>query len=224
MELSNKETLNTLVTTTFKGLSELNVKQAMVEGMIRGFAFKDFLEKNVYAVPYGQNYSLVTSIDYARKIGMRSGVVGKSEPKYEEDPRGGIVSCSVTIQRKIPGGDTIGDFTAKVYFSEYSTNRNLWASKPRTMLAKVAEMHALRMACPEELAQSYVEEEMERAERKDGQVIRPTVDLKECEAKLKATKSLEELKTVWAALPAEAKGDKSILDLKEGLKAQYEGK
>jgi hypothetical protein len=29
-----------------------------------------------------------------------------------------------------------------------------------TMIAKVAEMHALRKACPEELAKSYIEEEM----------------------------------------------------------------
>ena len=29
------------------------------------------------------------------------------------------------------------------------------------MIAKVAEMHALRMACPEELSQSYIEEEMD---------------------------------------------------------------
>lgn len=28
------------------------------------------------------------------------------------------------------------------------------------MIAKVAEMHALRMACPEELSKAYIEEEM----------------------------------------------------------------
>src|SRR5579871_3679263 len=85
LELSNKETLATLVATTFKGLSEHNVKQAMVEGMLRGFTFKDFLEKNVYAIPFIDKYALVTSIDYARKVGMRSGIVGKSAPNFEED-------------------------------------------------------------------------------------------------------------------------------------------
>jgi hypothetical protein len=222
LELSNKQTLQTLVATTFKGLSETNVKQAMVEGMLRGFAFKDCLEKNVYAISYGSTYNLVTSIDYARKIGMRSGVVGKSAPKFEEDQRGTPVSCTITIQRKLPHSDTIGDFTATVYMAEYSTGRNLWATKPRTMLAKVAEMHALRMACPEELSQSYVEEEMQR-EAKDGQAVRPIVDLKACSEKLKQTKSLDELKAVWAALPAEAKADPNIIDLKDGLKKQYEG-
>ena len=179
-------------------------------------------KKNVYAISYGNNYNLVTSIDYARKIGMRSGVVGKSAPKFEEDQHGTPTACTVTIHRKLPGSNTIGDFTETVYMAEYSTGRNLWATKPRTMLAKVAEMHALRMACPEELSQSYVEEEMER-EHKEGQVLRPTVDLKACEQKLKDAKSLDELKAVWAALPAEAKAAPNIVDLKEGLKKQYEG-
>ena len=40
-----------------------------------GFEFKDFLEKRVYAIPYGQSYSLVASIDHFRTIGSRSGVV-----------------------------------------------------------------------------------------------------------------------------------------------------
>ena len=60
----------------------------------------------------------------------------------------------------------VGDYTAKVYFTEYSTGRNLRNTKPRTMIAKVAEMHALRSAFPEEMAQQYVEEEMGATRRK----------------------------------------------------------
>jgi hypothetical protein len=55
-QLENKETLQTLIATTFKGLNVAVVPQAITEGMIRGFTFKDFLEKNIYAVPFGQNY------------------------------------------------------------------------------------------------------------------------------------------------------------------------
>lgn len=200
-EIGNKETFTALVQTTFKGLDGSLVKKAIMEGMMRGFTFKDFLEKNVYAIPYGQTYSLVTSIDYARKIGMRSGVVGKSEPVYETDAEGKkIIACSVTIKRKV--NDYVGDYTAKVYFQEYTTNRNLWTSKPRTMIAKVAEMHALRSACPEEMSQVYVEEEME----KDvvGAKLEP-IDIKECEKKLNSATTLAELKTIWSALPQEAK-------------------
>lgn len=224
-ELANKETLGILLQTTFKGLEEQNVKQAIVEGMIRGFTFKDFLEKNIYAIPFTENkgkpnekqgYSLITSIDYARKIGMRSGIVGSSEPAYEMNGVK-VVACSVTVKRKTAG--MVGDFTAKVYFEEYTTGRNLWTSKPRTMIAKVAEMHALRKACPEEMSQVYVEEEMEqKTEGKVADKLAP-IDLMPLENKLKACKSYEELGQVFSALPYEAK--LKLVTLKDELKAAF---
>ena len=212
-ELGNKETMNALVQTTFKGLNPAVVPTAILEGMTRGFKFKDFLEKNVYAVPFGNNYSLVTSIDYARKIGMRSGVVGKSAPSFTFKENKAIDSCSVTIKRKV--GDYVGEYTATVFFDEYSTGRNLWTSKPKTMIAKVAEMHALRMACPEELAQSYVEEEMVS----EHQIAAKQLDVTPYKAKLEASKSLEELKVVWSALPIEAK--QQLEEVKNQLKNSY---
>lgn len=200
-ELSNKEVLATLVATTFNGLQPAMVKQAIVEGMMRGFTFKDFLEKNVYAIPYGAKYSLVSSIDHARKIGMRSGIVGKSEPVYEMDAEGKkIVACSITVKKKV--GDYIGDFTAKVYFAEYSTGKNQWGTKPRTMIAKVAEMHALRMACPEEMSQMYAQEELEVAvEPKEMDPI----DVEAYAKKLRSCVTLADLQREWSAIPYEAK-------------------
>jgi hypothetical protein len=157
--IGNKENLNSLLTTTFKGLTQQLAEQAMLEGMIRGFDIRDFMEKNVYAIPFKQGYSLVTSIEYARKIGMRSGVVGKSAPEYTFRGETDICkSCSITIKRMI--GEHIGEYTATVFFSEYNTGYQQWEKKPLTMIAKVAEMHALRMACPEELSQAYSEDEM----------------------------------------------------------------
>lgn len=158
-QLADPETLGSLLATTFKGLNQNVVKRAILEGMIRGFTFKDFLEKNIYAVPFGEGYALVTSIDHARKLGMRSGVIGKSAPTFEMDGST-IVSCSITVKREVHG--KVGEWTATVYFDEYNTKRNLWVTKPRTMIAKVAEMHALRMACPEVLSQSYTEEELQK--------------------------------------------------------------
>ena len=187
-QIANKEIMDTLIRTTFKGLQPLVVKSAIVEGMMRGFTFKDFLEKNVYAIPFSSGYLLVTSIDYARKVGMRSGVCGKSAPSFtmNEDK---IESCSVTIKRLFDG--TVGEYTATVFFNEYNTGKQQWAAKPHTMIAKVAEMHALRMACPEEMSQVYTEEEMVE------DVIQIAEISEEIEAKVNNAKTEDELKAVW---------------------------
>jgi hypothetical protein len=192
VQLADKVVFKALVDTTFKGLEEQLVKRAIMEGMMRGFKFADFLEKNVYAIPFKGGYSLVTSIDYARKVGMRSGVCGKSEPIYEDDKDGNILSCKITIKRSVSG--IVGEYTAKVFFKEYTTGFNLWVKKPRTMIAKVAEMHALRMACPEELAQAYSEEEMEKEAKADITSDKISEELRD---KVTKAKTLVELSKIY---------------------------
>ncbi|MBP6980102.1 recombinase RecT [Candidatus Curtissbacteria bacterium] len=222
-QLKNKETLDSLLAITFKGLTPELAKRAMLEAMMRGFEFKSFLQKDVYALPFKNRkegtttYSLVTSVDYARKVGMRSGVVGKSAPTYEEKD-GKIVSCTITVKRKVD--EYVGDYSATVFFDEYTTGERLWASKPRTMIAKVAEMHALRMACPEELSQTYIEEEHAQ-EMVKGELVEEKKEnaVNEHKAKLEVTTTLEELGNVWADLPAESKT--ALKELKNELKKKY---
>lgn len=175
--VGDTETLNQLVETTFKGLTVEVAKKAMLEAMIRGFKFEDFLKKNVYAVKYGQGYSLVTSIDYARRIGQKNGVVGTKRPEYTYKTimKDGkevqtIDACCVTILKRFEDG-YVGEYEAEVDFDEYyqagktyngEYTPSMWDKKPKTMIAKVAEMHSLRKACPEDLSQMYTEDEMQR--------------------------------------------------------------
>jgi phage recombination protein Bet len=49
---------------------------------------------------------------------------------------------------------------AMVSLQEYSTGKSLWASKPATMIRKVAKVQALREAFPEDFQGMYVQEEM----------------------------------------------------------------
>lgn len=201
-ELQNVEVQNALLATVFKDFPLPLMKQAVMDGVLRGFELKNFLEKDVYAIKYGNTYSLVTSVDYARKTAMRAGLAGKSAPEYEVNNKGEIIACSVTVNRIVSGH--VANFTAKVYFKEYNTGKNQWATKPRTMIAKVAEMHALRMACPEELSKAYVEEEMIQ----EKAVVIPTVsevDLQESKTRLESAKSLPELKTIFSSLPIQMK-------------------
>lgn len=167
LQLAHDGTKRALLATTFKGLTETTMRQAMLEGMLTGFTFENFLKKDVYALPFngrnGPSYSLITSIGYARKIGQKAGQCGKKAPVYTFINDGEIETCSVTVQKKV--GDYIGDYTATVYFREYNTGKNLWIAKPLSMISKVAEMHALRSAFPEELDKIYVEEEFEKGTR-----------------------------------------------------------
>lgn len=230
-QVGDPKVAQTLVATVFKGLQPESMKAALLEGRIRGFEFKAFLDKDIYAVPYGQGYSLVNSIDYVRKIGMKSGIVGKLAPKYVEVD-GKIETCEVTVKRMVNG--FVGEFTALVYFKEYYAGHKnedgtikknkygdvkpgLWDTKPHTMIAKVAEMHALRMACPEELAQTYIEEEMEK-----GAIIEKPeakIDVEPYRVKLEECKNLGDLTTAWLSLPVEVKT--LLKDLKDAMKEKF---
>lgn len=214
-QLANKEVFNALIKTTFKGLDVKLVKTAMMEGMMRGFKFDDFLKKNIYAVPFSGGYSLITSIDYARKIGQRSGVNGKSKPKYTEDEKGRIKTCEITVYKK--DGHPEG-YTEEVWFDEYDGKRNLWVSKPRTMIAKVAEMHALRQACPEELSQIYTEEELEKSTTESL----PDVQYQK---EIDAIKTLKALRVYWKENRGKGKEfDEYITNRAEQLKASSKDK
>lgn len=220
-QLADPKIAGQLLETTFKGLNPENMKKAIMEGVIRGFDFRDFLEKNVYAIPFSSGYSLVTSIDHARKRGMKSGIVGVEAPVYTMKPDGKVESCAVTVKRKV--GDYIGDYTALVYFDEYykagyNGKPSLWDTKPKTMIAKVAEMHALRKACPEELAQMYTEEEY-REEKHETK----SFDVEPHYLRLSEATSLVDLQTIWASMPIQAKQDPKCIALKDELKQKFTG-
>lgn len=189
-ELADPHVIKALLATTFKGLSEDSMKRAILEGMIRGYKFKDFMDKQVYVIPFKESYSLVTSIDRSRKLGAKGGVIGKSAPKYEYEDSGAIINCSVTVYTKDGHQD---GYTATVYFKEYykagySGKPSLWDTKPHTMIAKVAEMHALRMACPEVLGQEYIEEEF------DNSVENRSINIQEMRADAPTMGSLDKSK------------------------------
>ena len=221
-QIADPETQKALIQTTFKGFEPEIMKQAILEGVIRGYTLRDFLERDVYAIKYGSGYNLVTSIDSARKKGMRSGIVGVKKPEYTYKEDGKIEACTVTVQRKIDA-NTIGDFTAEVFFDEYyragktldgKYTPSLWDTKPRTMISKVAEMHALRKACPEELAQAYIEEEFQKETKPEPAPFDPAPHL----AALDQASTLAELKKIWTDLPAEAKQNKEIVERKDEIK------
>lgn len=237
--LVDPATIQSLISTTFTKLTPQLVKRALLEGRFVGFTFENFLKKDVYAIPFKNSYALVTSVGYARKLGQRNGIVGKSAPQFECDEKGKVVSCTVTVQKKT--GNHIGDFSATVYFDEYyksgyNGKPSLWDTKPRTMIAKVAEQHALRMACPEDMSNMYIQEEFDQESGVqegvviDEETVTNDADVVEVDPakkdQLEACKTLQELQNVWSSLTAQEKSALSATkdELKEKLSKKKETK
>lgn len=219
--VGNGEVVASLVNYTFRGLDRENIPKALTEGMLRGYTLKDFLTKKIYATPFWnykekrQDYALVQSIADVRTIAMKNGQSGKSEPKYNyKGDSDEILSCSVTVWKN--GGDERG-YTATVFFKEYekppTKNKEtgkeipgMWQKMPHGMIAKVAEMAALRTAFPEDLANAYIEEEFDKHTVID---ITPdditederakTVALQEHAENISAIISVKELTAYWTA-------------------------
>ena len=124
----------------------------------------DPLLKQLYFIKYGRGdrakVSYVTSIDGYRIIAHRTGkFAGIDEPRYQMNNAGQLENCTITVYRK----DSERGFSATVYFKEYNTSMNLWQKMPMTMIAKVAEAHALRKAFPQDLSGVYTTDEMDQA-------------------------------------------------------------
>ena len=107
-----------------------------------------------------------TSIEGLRLIADRSGRYAPGHSaKFYYDKNGNLESAEAFVKKQTKDG-TWHEISALVYMNEYfQTTKEgramgLWGSKPRTMLAKVAESHALRKAFPAEMAGLYTREEM----------------------------------------------------------------
>ncbi len=132
--------------------------------------------KEIIAVVYGANssYRRVNTIvtrDGKRVVAMRTGELESIDTiaiytKLDKDGftvrcdpwEGKLWGASCEVKRKNKS------FISTVPLSEYNTNQNVWASKPSTMIKKVAESQALSQAFPEVLGGVYDEAEMPTAE------------------------------------------------------------
>lgn len=201
----------------FGNLSNENINKAIVEAIAKGFTAENFLKKDVYAIPFSGSYSLVTSIGFARKIATRTGLfAGVTKPEYEMGEDGKIISCSITVKKIVQG--IVCDFASEVFFSEYykagpNGKPSKWDSMPRTMISKVAEMHALRKAFPEEITE-YDEDEIKQEK------IVEQVDLTEWRNKIESAENLEQLGKIWSIMPPLAK--KELQELTQLKKESYE--
>ena len=81
---------------------------------------------------------------------------GEVEHEYDLVDRGKIIGAYCTVKRR----SSSKSMYAYVEFKEYDLKRSLWLSKPATMIKKVAEAHALRMAFQDVFIGTYDKDEL----------------------------------------------------------------
>lgn len=116
----------------------------------------DPLLKEIWLVKFGNAPAQIyAGRDGYLKIAHRSGHFDGMETKVNMSADGTkIESATCTIWRN----DMQHTISSHVLFNEYSTGKNLWATKPAVMIGKVAESVALRKAFS--VAGLYSPEEM----------------------------------------------------------------
>jgi phage recombination protein Bet len=135
--------------------------------------------------------------------GAKSGVIVVNLNKQIENREGTFVYAE--------GGEKLVGGWARVHFkddkeevfntvslSEYNTGKSLWASKPATMIRKVALVQALREAFPNALGQLYIAEEVGVDEELPTEPINPEEDQAPQETPKMASKVLKQQVTQLA--------------------------
>lgn len=108
-----------------------------------------------------ERWSVELGVDGARNRAAATGdYAGSDEPEYDSEEADFPKWCKVTVWRKV--GKDRHAFTAKCRWGEFKAappNDFMWKTKPYHMLAKVAEMQALRKAFPEAVPAAGEDEE-----------------------------------------------------------------
>jgi phage recombination protein Bet len=124
----------------------------------------------IYFIKYGSSPgTIVVGIEGFRARAGKTGKLSGIKRGAIRDDKGHLVGAYAEVYRS----DWKEPAREEVPLSEYNTGKGNWAKMPETMIKKVAEAAALRMAFPDDLGGVYTQEEMDQAE-KDRSRITPS--------------------------------------------------
>jgi hypothetical protein len=116
----------------------------------------------VHFIKYGTSPgSIVVGIEGFRARAARTKQLAGIKRGVLRDAQGKCVGGWCEVYRH----DWTHPAREEVSLTEYDTKKNQWSKMPETMIKKVAEAAALRMAFPDELGGTYAEEEMHQVTR-----------------------------------------------------------
>ena len=127
----------------------------------------------IHFVKYGNGPgTIVVGIDGFRAKASATGKHSGTKRGVIRDDKGLCIGAWCEVYRS----DWLQPAREEVSLREYDTGKGPWAKMPETMLKKVAEAAALRMAFPDELGGVYSKEEMDQAEATEPRTVHQIVN------------------------------------------------
>lgn len=172
IELTLMDVKNYLVTGSANKIT--NQEVGMFLKLCEGQKLNPFL-REAYLVKYGeQPAQMVVGKDaFTKRAEMNENYKGAEAGIIVVNLKGDLEERKGTFYIKSKNREELVGGWAKVHFKdgkeevyhtvsfdEYNTGKSLWASKPATMIRKVALVQALREAFPNALSQLYISEEV----------------------------------------------------------------
>jgi phage recombination protein Bet len=115
----------------------------------------------IYFIKYGNNPgTIVIGIEGFRSRASKTGKLAGIKRGAIRNQKGELTGAFAEVYRS----DWKECAREEVPLSEYNTSKGNWTKMPETMIKKVAEAAALRMAFPDDLGGIYTKEEMDQAE------------------------------------------------------------
>jgi hypothetical protein len=119
---------------------------------------------HIHFVKYGNNPgTIIIGIDGFRSKAAKTGKHAGTKRGVIRDDNGKCIGAWCEVYRS----DWSHPAREEVSLSEYNSGKSNWAKMPETMIKKVAEVAALRMAFPDELGGVYSDDEMDQAKLPD---------------------------------------------------------
>lgn len=116
----------------------------------------------IHFIKYGSGPgTVVIGIEGFRSIAQRTGHLSGVKTGVLKDEKGHLLYGWAEVSRS----DWKDPVRAESPFNEYNTGKGSWQKMPETMIKKVAECAAYRMAFPNDLGGVYEQAEMDQADR-----------------------------------------------------------
>jgi phage recombination protein Bet len=158
----SKDELDLIKSTVAKGATDNELKLFLYR--CKNMGLDPLKPGMVHFVKYNNSPgTIIVGIEGFRARAARTGQHAGTSRGVIRDESGKCIGAWCEVRRH----DWTHPAREEVSLAEYTTGKAMWAKMPETMIRKVAEVAALRMAFPEELGGVYAEEEIQQANVRD---------------------------------------------------------